>query len=178
MPYCYYYYIILYHILCIICYTLYVIYIYICIYIYIYIYRCRTRCRGSRWAGRPRMCFFDACFCSVRMESPCVVLWRPEALDCRVLIPPEAFNGLLCANRMTGRSIDAWSSERTQDKLTSTRLQISRVEPDANQACMCVCVCIYIYIYVHVCIHIYYIIVYHNIQLYSIVIQLYSYIVM
>ena len=21
---------------------------------------------------------------------PCVVLWRPEALDCRVLIPPEA----------------------------------------------------------------------------------------
>ena len=25
---------------------------------------------------------------------PCVVLWRPEALDCRVFIPPEAWNGL------------------------------------------------------------------------------------
>ena len=28
------------------------------------------------------------------MEFPCVVLWRPEALDCRVLIPPEAWNWL------------------------------------------------------------------------------------
>ena len=28
----------------------------------------------------------------VRMEFPCVVLWRPEALDCRVLIPPEAWS--------------------------------------------------------------------------------------
>ena len=27
----------------------------------------------------------------VRMESPCVVLWRLEAIDCRVLIPPESF---------------------------------------------------------------------------------------
>ena len=26
----------------------------------------------------------------VQTEFPCVVLWRPEALDCRVLIPPEA----------------------------------------------------------------------------------------
>ena len=26
----------------------------------------------------------------VLTEFPCVVLWRPEALDCRVLIPPEA----------------------------------------------------------------------------------------
>ena len=30
----------------------------------------------------------------VLAEFPCVVLWRPEALDCRVLIPPEAWNGL------------------------------------------------------------------------------------
>ena len=37
------------------------------------------------------------CFCLdseesflVLTEFPCVVLWRPEALDCRVLIPPEA----------------------------------------------------------------------------------------
>ena len=31
----------------------------------------------------------------VRMESPCEVLWRPEALDCGVLIPPEgAWSGL------------------------------------------------------------------------------------
>ena len=27
-------------------------------------------------------------------RMPCVVLWRPEALDCRVLVPPEAWNGL------------------------------------------------------------------------------------
>jgi hypothetical protein len=26
----------------------------------------------------------------VLTELPCVVLWRPEALDCRALIPPEA----------------------------------------------------------------------------------------
>ena len=26
----------------------------------------------------------------VQIEFPCVELWRPEALDCRVLIPPEA----------------------------------------------------------------------------------------
>ena len=32
--------------------------------------------------------------CLVRMELPYVVLWRPEALDCRVPIPPEAWNGL------------------------------------------------------------------------------------
>ena len=30
----------------------------------------------------------------VRMNCSFVVLWRPEALDCRVLIPPEAWNGL------------------------------------------------------------------------------------
>ena len=28
------------------------------------------------------------------MELPYVVLWRPEALDSRVLIPPEAWSGL------------------------------------------------------------------------------------
>ena len=30
----------------------------------------------------------------VLTEFPCVVLWRPEALDCRVLIPPEAWSWL------------------------------------------------------------------------------------
>ena len=29
----------------------------------------------------------------VRMELPCVVLWRPVALDCGVPIPPEMLNG-------------------------------------------------------------------------------------
>ena len=29
----------------------------------------------------------------VRMELPRAVLWRPEALDCRALIPPETRNG-------------------------------------------------------------------------------------
>ena len=38
---------------------------------------------------------------------------------------------VFCANRMTGRSIDAWSNKRTQDKHKSTRLPTSRVEPDA-----------------------------------------------
>ena len=28
---------------------------------------------------------------SVPMELPCVVLWRPEALDCRVLYPSRGF---------------------------------------------------------------------------------------
>ena len=28
------------------------------------------------------------------MELPCVMLWRPEARDCRVTIPPEAWNWL------------------------------------------------------------------------------------
>ena len=36
-----------------------------------------------------------------------------------------------CANRMTGRSIDAWRNERTRERWKSARLQISRVEPDA-----------------------------------------------
>ena len=30
----------------------------------------------------------------VWMEFPSVVLWRPKALDCRVIIPPVAWNGL------------------------------------------------------------------------------------
>ena len=39
----------------------------------------------------PYLCYFvDSKSCSVRMECPCVVPWRPEALYCRVLIPPEA----------------------------------------------------------------------------------------
>ena len=32
------------------------------------------------------------CFFVVRMELPCLALWRPEALDCRVPIPREAWN--------------------------------------------------------------------------------------
>ena len=41
----------------------------------------------------PFLCFL-VCFESflVRMEFPCVVLWRPAALDCRVFIPPETWN--------------------------------------------------------------------------------------
>ena len=37
-----------------------------------------------------------------------------------------------CANRTTGRSIDARSSKRTQDKGTSTRSQVSRVEQQSS----------------------------------------------
>ena len=36
------------------------------------------------------------------MELPCVALWRPEALDCRMFIPPEAthmFNHLYLTQR-------------------------------------------------------------------------------
>ena len=41
------------------------------------------------------LCFFDSeeSFL-VLTEFPCVVLWRPEALDCRVPIPPEAWSWL------------------------------------------------------------------------------------
>ena len=31
-------------------------------------------------------------FCLVQVEFLCVVLWRPEALDCRALIAPEAWH--------------------------------------------------------------------------------------
>ena len=53
---------------------IYIIYIYIHIYIYIYIYI------YIHIIGPDR--------------TPCAVLWRPGALDCRVPIPPEAWNGL------------------------------------------------------------------------------------
>jgi hypothetical protein len=65
-------------------------------YLYITLYRQRARVsrRSHLSCAGPRR--FSAVFglggvLSVQSESPCVVLWRPEALDCRVLIPPEAF---------------------------------------------------------------------------------------
>ena len=50
----------------------------------------RRVARVSRSAGPATLFLFDSeeSFL-VRMEFPCVVLWRPEAPDCRVLIPPD-----------------------------------------------------------------------------------------
>ena len=48
---------------------------YMCVYIYIYINRERERERERE------------------RDTYCAVLWRPEALDCRVPIPPEAWSG-------------------------------------------------------------------------------------
>ena len=51
------------------------------------------------FVGRPLRTSFLFVFVTRRSllvltEFPCVVLWRPEALDCRVLIPPEAWSWL------------------------------------------------------------------------------------
>ena len=49
----------------------------------------RSRSRLALCPAEPRahFCFDSEESFLVRMESPCVVLWRPEALDCRVLYP-------------------------------------------------------------------------------------------
>ena len=89
------------------------VYVYVCIYIYIYI--CVSRglarlfsdfspvkiapcVRHSQYIfifnmmRKMCICLTRRILFVVRMEFPCVVLWRPEALDCRVLILPEAWN--------------------------------------------------------------------------------------
>ena len=59
-------------------------------------------------------------------------LWSPKPLLAPAGAPekvPYALRGaclLFCANRMTGRSIDACCNKRTQDKWTSTRSQNER----------------------------------------------------
>ena len=68
--------------------------------------RVATSLRGRRMALEIRLliqvwqflCFSTAIFRTRRSHfgpdgMPCVVLWRPEALDCRVRIPPEAWSG-------------------------------------------------------------------------------------
>ena len=61
-----------------------------CIHTYILIITFQTNiiCSSCNSVCLTRRSYF------VRMELPCVMLWRPEALDCRMLIPPEAWNGL------------------------------------------------------------------------------------
>ena len=108
------------------------IYIYIYMHIYIdlslslslslYIYRERERDQCIHIHIHIQAVMFV-----VRMELPCVVLWRPEALACRVPIPPETF---LCANRMTGRSIDSWSNKRTQQKDTRKAREKVPIPPE------------------------------------------------
>ena len=55
---------------------------------------------ASILAGRPitlevSIVFFRAFVNSVDPDGgPCVVLWRPDSLDCRVLIRPETWSGL------------------------------------------------------------------------------------
>ena len=92
------------------------IYIYIYIHIYIYIYVCTSVGIAiavyqmiSAWAKNnsdqleihvelPNIFATNHFWLTrrsrfvVRMEFPCVALWRPEALDCRLLIPPEAWS--------------------------------------------------------------------------------------
>ena len=54
------------------------------IYIYIYIYAIYIFIIHLMFLNR-RSLFV------VQVKFPCVVLWRREALDCRVIIPPEAW---------------------------------------------------------------------------------------
>jgi len=49
---------------------------------------------GSGQPQRPLLLFGLGGVFSVQMDLPCMVLWGPEALHCRELIPPEAWNGL------------------------------------------------------------------------------------
>ena len=56
---------------------------------------------------------FRSCFVFMRRSHfgpdgmPCVVLWRPEALDCRMPTPPETWNGfvLLCLFLWLGKDL-------------------------------------------------------------------------
>ena len=48
--------------------------------------RCARRCAHHLFLTRKNMFGPDG--------TPCVVLWRPGALDCRVPIPPKTWNGL------------------------------------------------------------------------------------
>ena len=77
-------------------YTIYVCYHYIYIYIYIHI-----AISTSIYLYIIYIYIYIYAFIGlggvflVRMEFPCAVFWRPEALDGRVLIPPEAWSGLI-----------------------------------------------------------------------------------
>ena len=69
---------------------------YVCMYVYIYIHIHRLLVASSIYIRVSSVCCSSLDSeesCLVRTESPCVVLWRPEALACRALIPPEACTG-------------------------------------------------------------------------------------
>ena len=80
--------------------------VYVYIYIYIHIHLYLYNHAAFHLNVFTRLVFFYTCLCSVylmqcvlflesiRMEVICVVLWRPAALDCRVLNPSEAWNWL------------------------------------------------------------------------------------
>ena len=65
----------------------------------------------------------------VLTEFPCVVLWRPEALDCRVLIPPDLWSRLIRnppslgleprTSCIRGRILIHWAIGATMDVLLS-----------------------------------------------------------
>jgi len=48
---------------------------------------------SPHWPLVPHCVFVVGGASSVRTALPCVVLWGPEALDCRALLPPEASSG-------------------------------------------------------------------------------------
>ena len=62
---------------------MYIMYVYL--HIYIYIHRERERERCTHMCLTRRSLFGPD-------GMPCVVLWRPEALDCRAPIPPETWS--------------------------------------------------------------------------------------
>ena len=90
---------------------------------------------GSRFQGKKRNVFDIAVVWLGGVllgpdGMPCTVLWRPEALDCRVLIPSEAWNNIYIY----------------------IYIYIYYI-----YVCICMCIYIYIYTYIHtyVCIYIY-----------------------
>ena len=83
--------------------------------------------RGSPDRGHLKipMTFWLGVF-SVRMELPCVVLWRPEALDCRVLYPSR------------GLELTTSGAPASESPSLATELSVSHIS-----------LSLYIYIYIH-----------------------------
>ena len=80
---------------------------------------------------------------------PCVILWRLEALDCRVLVPPETWSeptrnppsvgfGLLIPSCCITKLPEVFSSHRGLDSNTATLEQCSQARGNMSQ-CIITC---------------------------------------
>ena len=65
---------------------------------------------------------FMCCYVSLCIMYTWLVI---ISISVTIVIISRIISSFVCANRMTGRSIDAWSNKRRQEQQTSTRLQIT-----------------------------------------------------